>query len=335
MTRARCSSAGSQTTTWRAPYGPTRPQHRRLSRASRRRSGHARRRDGGDPRRRLRRRRDRRGRRRDLCRRAGDVVPVVSAGEIDAVAPPHGAGVADVIVTAPAGTSPITPADQFHYVAAPGAPTKITAIAANRRVKVRFKPRTATGPVTYRVIALPGGGNHRDAEPDHRTRTAQRQALPLPGVRHQRRWRDLIAAVARGHAVRAPQDVAGVHPGGGPARPAHRVHGDRRQTLTQARVGHPRAAARAALRCATAGRTRAGRRSHTARIGQDQAWSSDDHADATRATHRGEDRRARRVSERLAGEKRQAPALGRQALTLKIGDSAHNASSARLRLRLS
>ena len=37
-------------------------------------------------------------------------------------------------------------ADQFHYVAAPGAPTKVATTAGNRRVTVAFKPRAATGP---------------------------------------------------------------------------------------------------------------------------------------------------------------------------------------------
>jgi IPT/TIG domain len=48
---------------------------------------------------------------------ATDIV-VVNNGTITAVSPP-GAGVADVSVTTPAGTSATTPTDQFTYIAAP------------------------------------------------------------------------------------------------------------------------------------------------------------------------------------------------------------------------
>jgi hypothetical protein len=109
---------------------------------------------------------------------------VVSPTEIDAVAPPHGAGGADVIVIAPAGASPITPGGQFHYVAAPGAPTKVTATGGNRRVKVAFTSRPATGPVTYRVIASPGGAQA----------SGTRSPITVRGLRNGKRYRFRVFA---------------------------------------------------------------------------------------------------------------------------------------------
>jgi IPT/TIG domain/FG-GAP repeat len=113
---------------------------------------------------------------------------VVSPSQIDAVAPPHGAGVADVIVTAPAGTTPITATDQFHYVAAPQAPTKVVGSASNRRATVAFKPRAATGPVTYRVIALPGGAHA----------SGSRSPIIVRGLRNGRRYRFRVVATNAG-----------------------------------------------------------------------------------------------------------------------------------------
>ncbi len=113
---------------------------------------------------------------------------VVSPSEIDAIAPPHGAGVADVIVAAPAGASPVVTADQFDYVAAPGAPTKVHAAAGNRRVKVAFKPRPAAGPVTYRVIASPGGAQA----------TAARSPITVRGLRNGKRYRFRVFATNLG-----------------------------------------------------------------------------------------------------------------------------------------
>jgi hypothetical protein len=116
---------------------------------------------------------------------------VVSATEIDAVAPPHGAGVADVIVSAPAGTTPIGPSDQFHYVASPGAPTKVRTRAGNRRVTVTFRPRPAGsraagagGAVTYRVIASPGGAHA----------TGKRSPITVHGLRNGKRYRFHVVA---------------------------------------------------------------------------------------------------------------------------------------------
>jgi hypothetical protein len=113
---------------------------------------------------------------------------VVSSTQIDAVAPPHAAGVADVIVTAPAGTTPITVADQFGYVAAPGAPTKVAAKGGHGQATVTFRPPRATGPVTYRVIASPGGAQ---ASGRHSPITVRR-------LRNGRRYRFRVFATNAG-----------------------------------------------------------------------------------------------------------------------------------------
>jgi hypothetical protein len=85
---------------------------------------------------------------------------VVSPTQIDAVAPPHAAGLADVIVSSPAGTSAISPADQFAYVAAPAAPTKPTATAGNGRATVSFTPPPGAGSaLSYVATASPGGAH--------------------------------------------------------------------------------------------------------------------------------------------------------------------------------
>jgi hypothetical protein len=109
---------------------------------------------------------------------------VVSPTEIDAVAPPHGAGVANVIVDAPAGASPTVAPDQFHYVAAPGSPTKVTTTAGNRRVTVAFKPPSATGPLTFRVIASPGGAQA----------SGTRSPVTVKGLRNGKRYRFRVFA---------------------------------------------------------------------------------------------------------------------------------------------
>ncbi len=113
---------------------------------------------------------------------------VVSPTQIDAVAPPHGAGVADVIVTAPAGITPITTSDQFHYVAAPGAPTKVAVEGGHGRATVTFRPRRATGPITYRVIASPGGAQA----------SGQRSPITVRGLRNGRRYRFRVFATNAG-----------------------------------------------------------------------------------------------------------------------------------------
>jgi hypothetical protein len=109
---------------------------------------------------------------------------VVSPTEVDAVAPPHGSGSADVIVSAPAGSSPVVSADRFRYVAAPAAPRKVTTRAGDRRVTVAFKPRPATGPVTYRVIASPGGAQA----------SGRRSPITIRGLRNGRRYRFRVFA---------------------------------------------------------------------------------------------------------------------------------------------
>jgi hypothetical protein len=113
---------------------------------------------------------------------------VVSSTQIDAVAPPHGAGVADVIVTAPAGTTPVTAVDQFNYVAAPRAPTKVVARSGNRSSTVTFRPQSATGPVTYRVIASPGGAHA----------TGKHSPIIVRGLRNGRRYRFRVLATNAG-----------------------------------------------------------------------------------------------------------------------------------------
>jgi hypothetical protein len=112
-------------------------------------------------------------------------VRVMSPTEVDAVAPPHGAGFTDVTVVAPAGASPVVPADQFRYVAAPGRPRKVATRAGNRAVRVSFAPQSTTGPVTYRVIAAPGGARASGA----------RSPITMRGLRNGTRYRFRVFAV--------------------------------------------------------------------------------------------------------------------------------------------
>lgn len=113
---------------------------------------------------------------------------VVSPTEIDAVAPPHGAGVTDVTVIAPAGASPIVPDDQYRYVTAPGAPRRISTRAGNRRVRVSFTPRSAVGPVVYRVTASPGGAHA----------TGTRSPITVQGLHNGTRYRFRVTATNLG-----------------------------------------------------------------------------------------------------------------------------------------
>lgn len=139
---------------------------------------------------------------------------VVSPTEIDAIAPAHSAGFADVIVDAPAGASPAVAAGQFHYVAAPGAPTRVATAAGNRRVTVTFKPRAATGPVTYRVIASPGGAQA----------TATRSPVTVRGLHNGKRYRFRVFATNVGGTspsaplTRAAVPFAPLTPSGGSIR---------------------------------------------------------------------------------------------------------------------
>ena len=149
---------------------------------------------------------------------------------------------------------------------------------------------------------------HRDPEPRHGEGPAQRQAVSLPHLRHQRRWHEPIgAADPRGGPVRAAQAVRGVDPGRGPPGSARRLHRDRRPALTQACVGVGDPAARPAPRRAPARRARAGRRPHAAWRGHGQARGADDQAEASRAAHRRADRRARALGHGVAGQSRPAP----------------------------
>ena len=262
---------------------------------------------------------------------------VVSAGEIDAVAPPHGAGVADVIVSAPAGTSAITADDEFHYVAAPGAPKKITATAADRRVTVRFKPRPATGPVTYRVIALPGG----------RQASGSRSPITVRGLRNGKRYRFRVFATNAG----------GTSPSSGRSR-AVTPFAPPRTTRASIRGVGPRAPRIAFT--VTAGKHSPklmsitvvlprGLRFDARRVAGHVLVGGRAPRGSTRIRHGALTIRLKRpaahivvriaapavsASASLARDVRRRRAR-RRTLTLRIGDSAHNLSSTKLRLRVS
>jgi hypothetical protein len=262
---------------------------------------------------------------------------VVSPTEIDAVAPPHGAGVADVIVDAPAGASPTVPADQFHYVAAPGAPTKVTTTAGHRRVTVAFKPRPATGPVTFRVIASPGGAQA----------SGTRSPITVKGLRNGKRYRFRVFATNLGGTSpsaplsRTATPFAPVKPSRssirGVARRAPRIAftvtaGKRSPRLVSVAVSLPRGlrfdARRLAGHVLVAGRKPRG--SVTVR-----------HGVLTIRLKRA----ATRVAVRIAAPAASATASlaravrrrheRRQIVTLKVRDSARNTSVMKLKLRLS
>ncbi|MGH2894203.1 MAG: IPT/TIG domain-containing protein, partial [Solirubrobacteraceae bacterium] len=260
---------------------------------------------------------------------------VVSATEIDAVAPPHGAGVADVIVAAPAGASPATVADQFHYVAAPGAPTKIAVTGGHRRVKVAFKPRPAAGPVTYRVIASPGGAQA----------VGTRSPITVRGLRNGKRYRFRVFATNAGGTSRSSAVSRAATPFAplktsrasirGVARGAPRIAftvraGTHSPKLVSVAVAVPRGlrfnARRLARHVLVGGRMPRGsvKVKHgvlTIRlkraVGRVAVRITAPAVSTTVSL-------ARRVTRRRAG---------RETLTLKIGDSARNTSSVRVRLR--
>jgi hypothetical protein len=262
---------------------------------------------------------------------------VVSASEIDAVAPPHGEGVADVIVTAPAGTSPITAADQFHYVAAPGAPTKITATAANRRVKVTFKPRPATGPVTYRVIASPGGAQS----------SGTRSPITVRGLRNGKRYRFRVFATNAGGTSPSSARSRAVTPFAPPKTSRASIRdvgrGAPRIAFTVTGGGHSPKLVSVAVALPRGLRFDARRVAEHVLVGGHTPRGSVTvkHGVLTIRLKRPAGRIAVRIvapavsaTASLARNVRRRRA-GRQTLTLKIGDSADNASSAKLRLRLS
>jgi hypothetical protein len=262
---------------------------------------------------------------------------VASPTEIDAVAPPHGAGIADVVVNAPAGSSPIVPVDQFRYVSAPGAPSRVTPTGGNRRVTVAFKPRPAAGPVTYRVIASPGGAEASGA----------RSPITVRGLRNGNRYRFRVFAtniggtgpssvLSRAATPFAPPKAsrASIR---GVARRAPRIAfmvsaGEHSPKLASIAVVLPRGLrfnARRLARHVLAGGRRP-RGSVTVRHG----------VLTIRLT-----RPIARIALRLATPAVSATAAlarnvrrgreGRRTLTLRISDSAHNVSAVKLRLRLS
>jgi hypothetical protein len=262
---------------------------------------------------------------------------VVSPTEIDAVAPPHGAGVADVIVDAPAGASPTVAPDQFHYVAAPGSPTKVTTTAGNRRVTVAFKPPPATGPLTFRVIASPGGAQA----------SGTRSPVTVKGLRNGKRYRFRVFATNAGGTSPSSRRSRAVTPFAPPRTSRASIRGVGRRVpriaftvtagkhspkLVSVTLVLPRGlrfdAQQLAGHVLVGGRTPRG----SARIR---------HGALTITLKRPAGRIAVRIvapavsaSASLARKVRRRR-LGRQTLTLKMSDSAHNAISARLRLRLS
>jgi hypothetical protein len=264
-------------------------------------------------------------------------VRVMSPTEVDAVAPAHSAGVTDVTVLAPAGASPIVPADQFRYVAAPGPPRKIATRAGDRRVRVSFAPQPATGPVTYRVIAAPGGARA----------SGTRSPVTVRGLRNGRRYRFRVFAVNIGGTSPSSKPSRATTPFAPPRVSRASIRGVSRRvarvrfTVTAGRrsprlvsvaialprglgfnarriAGHvlvgghaPRGSVRLRHGVLTI-RLRRGARRFTVRIDAPAVSTSAPLAAAVRH------RRARR-----------------ETVTLTLRDSARNASSVRLRLRLS
>ena len=165
---------------------------------------------------------------------------VVSPTQIDAVAPPHGAGVADVDRDRAAGS-----------------------VADRRRRPVPLRRRPGRPDEGRRDGRQPPGHGHLQAASrppgPSPTGSSRRRAAPRPpakqspitvrGLRNGTRYRfrvfatnarrhePLLAADARGHALRAAAAVARVDPGHGAERSAHRLHRDRRPALAQARLG--------------------------------------------------------------------------------------------------
>lgn len=262
---------------------------------------------------------------------------VASPTEIDAVAPPHGAGVADVIVTAPAGVSPTVAVDQFRYVAAPGAPLRITATGGNRRVRVAFKPRPATGPVTYRVVASPGGAQA----------SGTRSPITVRGLRNGKRYRFRVSATNAGGTSPASARSRAVTPFA-PPRPSHAsIRGVARRapqirfTVTAGKRS-PRLMSVAIV--LPRGLRFAGRRlaRHVLVGGHKPRGSvTVHHGVLTIRLKRG----AARIGVRIAAPAVAAAAslvrdvrrrrTGRRTITLKIRDSAHNTISVKVHLHLS
>ncbi len=190
---------------------------------------------------------------------------------------------------------------------------KISARGGNRRVKVAFKPRPATGPVTYRVIASPGGAQA----------SGTRSPITVRGLRNGRRYRFRVSAtnvggtspasrsVSRGHAIRTAQTLrarrSGACPAGLRRSRSRSPPGSRSPKLVSLAVDAP---ARAALRRAPARRARARRRAQAARIGHVRHGVLTIRLKRPARRDRGEDRHARRLGDGLVGQGRQAPARG-------------------------
>jgi hypothetical protein len=84
---------------------------------------------------------------------------VDSDTQISVTSPAGSAVTVDITVTTPIGTSATSTADQFSYnMNAPGAPTKVKAIAGNGQVTVIFTPPAIDGgsQLNYTVTATPG-----------------------------------------------------------------------------------------------------------------------------------------------------------------------------------
>jgi len=262
---------------------------------------------------------------------------VVSGNEIDAVAPRHAAGVTDVMVMAPAGASPIAPADRFAYVGAPGAPRNVRTRAGNRRVRVSFAPQPATGPVTYRVIASPGGAQA----------SGRRSPITVRGLRNGKRYRFRVFAtnlggtspssrLSRATTPFAPPRVSRASLRGVARRAAHirftLSAGAHSPRLVSVAIALPRGlrfdARRLARHVFVDGRTPRGRVAVR-------------HGALTIRLRRG----ARRIVVRIdapavstsaalaRAARRRRRRADRRTLTLTIRDGAHNLSSVKLRLR--
>jgi hypothetical protein len=262
---------------------------------------------------------------------------VVSASEIDAVAPPHGAGVADVSVAAPAGTSPITGADQFHYLVAPGAPAKLATTGGDRRVKVAFKPRPATGPATYRVVASPGGAHA----------SGTRSPITVRGLRNGKHYRFRVFATNAGGTSPASARSRATTPFAPPKPSRASIRGVAasapRIAFTVTAGKHSPKLVSVAVALPRGLRFNARRLSRHVLVGGrvPRGSATIRHGVLTIRLKRPAGRVAVRI---LTPAVSATPSLtrsvrrrraGRKSLTLKIGDSARNASSVRVRLRLS
>jgi hypothetical protein len=238
-------------------------------------------------------------------------------------------------VTAPAGTTPITAADQFHYVAAPHAPTKVTAKGGNGRATVTFRPQTAAGPVTYRVIASPGGAQA----------SGKHSPITVRGLRDGRRYRFRVLATNAGGTSPASRLTRAVTPFAPPRLSRASIRGTTRGAT---RIAFTASAGRRSPKLASfAVRLPRGLRFNARRLGG-HVLVGGRSARATVRFRRGVltirlKRPSRRISVSIVAPGVTATAslaravkrrrAGRQTLTLTISDSAQNQATVRLRLR--